>query len=62
VRDRWSKIFAERGTVTLTGPVDKLGLFKPLFEHADAIAEQGAPASIKNQEVIESALKGMGAL
>jgi hypothetical protein len=42
--------------------VDKLGLFKPLFEHADAIAEQGAPASRKNQEVIESALQGMGAL
>jgi hypothetical protein len=62
VRDRWSKIFADRGSVTLVGPVDKLGLFKPLFEHADAIAEQGAAASKKNQEVIESALKGMGAL
>jgi hypothetical protein len=62
VRDRWSKLFAERGTVTLRGPVDKLGLFKPLFEHADAIAEQGAAASKKNQQVIESALKEMGAL
>jgi hypothetical protein len=62
VRDRWSKVFAERGSVTLTGPVDKLGLFKPLFEHADAIAEQGAAASKKNQEVIEAALRGMGAL
>jgi hypothetical protein len=62
VRDRWSKLFAERGSVTLTGPVDKLGLFQPLFAHAEAIAEQGAPASEKNQEVIESALKGMGAL
>jgi len=62
VRDRWSKVFAERGSVTLLGPVDKLGLFKPLFEHADAIAEQGKPASKKNAEVIESALKGMGAL
>jgi hypothetical protein len=62
VRDRWSKVFADRGTVTLVGPVDKLGLFKPLFEHADAIAEQGAPAAKKNPEVIEAALKGMGAL
>jgi hypothetical protein len=62
VRDRWSKVFAERGTVTLRGPVDKLGLFQPLFAHADAIAEQGAAASKKNQEVIEAALKGMGAL
>ena len=62
VRARWSKVFAERGTVTLRGPVDKLGLFQPLFAHADAIAEQGAAASKKNQEVIEAALKGMGAL
>jgi len=62
VRDRWSKVFAERGTVTLRGPVDKLGLFQPLFAHAETIAEQGAPASKKNAEVIEAALKGMGAL
>ncbi len=62
VRDRWSKIFAERGSVTLLGPVDKLGLFQPLFAHAEAIAEQGAPGSKKNGEVIESALKRMGAL
>jgi hypothetical protein len=62
VRDRWSKVFAERGTVTLKGPVDKLGLFQPLFAQADAIAEQGAAASKKNQEVIESALRAMGAL
>jgi hypothetical protein len=62
VRDRWSKVFADRGTVTLKGPVDKLGLFQPLFAHADAIAEQGAAASKKNQEVIESALKDMGAV
>jgi hypothetical protein len=62
VRDRWGKVFAERGSVTLRGPVDKLGLFQPLFAHAEAIAEQGAPASKKNAEVIEAALKGMGAL
>ena len=62
VRDRWSKVFTDRGTVTLRGPVDKLGLFQPLFAHADAIAEHGAPASKKNAEVIESALKAMGAV
>jgi hypothetical protein len=62
VRDRWSKVFADRGTVTLRGPVDKLGLFQPLFAHAEAIAERGDAASNKNAEVIESALKGMGAL
>jgi uncharacterized protein DUF6607 len=62
VRDRWSKVFADRGTVTLKGPVDKLGLFQPLFAQADAIAEQGAAASKNNQEVIESALTAMGAV
>jgi hypothetical protein len=62
VRDRWSKVFAERGSVTLKGPVDKLGLFQPLFAHAEAIAEQGASASKTNAEVIDSALKAMGAL
>jgi hypothetical protein len=62
VRDRWSTVFADRGTLTLKGPVDKLGLFQPLFAHADAIAEQGAAASKKNHEVIESALKEMGAV
>src|SRR5688572_18123594 len=29
VRDRWSGILAKQGVVTLKGPVDKLGLFKP---------------------------------
>jgi hypothetical protein len=62
VRDRWSSVFAERGSVTLRGPVDKLGLFMPLFAHAEAIAEQGKAASARNEEVIEGALKGMGAL
>jgi hypothetical protein len=62
VRDRWSKIFAEQGSVTLRGPVDKLGLFMPLFAHAEAVAEQGKAASKKNAEVIESSLRAMGAL
>jgi hypothetical protein len=60
VRDRWAKVFAERGMVTLRGPVDKLGLFQPLFAHAEAIAQQGAKASKNNAQVIESALKAMG--
>jgi hypothetical protein len=62
VRDRWSKAFAERSIVMLRGPVDKLGLFMPLFAHADAIAEQGTSSSRKNAEVIDAALKEMGAL
>jgi hypothetical protein len=48
--------------VTLKGPVDKLGLFRPLFAQADAVAEQGAAASAQNEVVIRNALKDMGAL
>jgi hypothetical protein len=64
VRANWFDAFAREGTVTLRGPVDKLGLFMPLFERADEIAaqpdKQGDAA--KNAEVIRTALKGMGAL
>lgn len=62
VHDRWSAIFDSEGSVTLRGPVDKLGLFRPLFAHADAIREQGGLAAAKNEEVIEAALRDMGAL
>jgi hypothetical protein len=62
VRDEWSRIFASKGEVTLKGPVDKLGLFQPLFAQADAVAEQGAAASANNAAVIRDALKEMGAL
>lgn len=62
VRDEWSQIFVKQGEVTLKGPVDKLGLFHPLFAQADAVAERGAAASSQNETVIRSALKEMGAL
>ncbi len=62
VRNRWSEVFATKGEVTLRGPVDKLGLFMPLFAHADAIEQQGDSANSKNEAVIERALKDMGAL
>ena len=62
VRDEWSQVFAARGQVTLKGPVDKLGLFRPLFAQADAVAEQGASASEQNQTIIRDALKAMGAV
>lgn len=62
VRDIWGTAFAQQGTITLRGPVDKLGLFMPLFAHAEAVAEQGKAASKKNPEVIESSLRAMGAL
>ncbi|MET0661078.1 MAG: DUF6607 family protein [Steroidobacteraceae bacterium] len=61
VRDRWSSLFATRGHAQLRGPVDQLGLFAPLFEQADAIAENESAAS-SSAAVIESALREMGAL
>jgi hypothetical protein len=62
VRERWRELFATDGEITLRGPVDKLGLFMPLFAHADAI-EKGEPgAQEKSGEVIDSALREMGAL
>ena len=42
-------VFAKQGEVTLKGPVDKLGLFHPLFAQADAIAEQGEAANAQNE-------------
>jgi len=58
VRDAWSQVFAKQGSATLRGPVDKLGLFAPLFEQADAIAV-GAGAG-DNATVIRNALAAMG--
>jgi hypothetical protein len=62
VRDQWSQVFAEQGAVTLKGPVDKLGLFHPLFAQADAIAEGDDKAAARSSTVIRDALKDMGAL
>jgi len=62
VRDEWSQLFVKQGEVTLKGPVDKLGLFHPLFAQADEIVEKGATAGADNQTVIRNALKNMGAL
>ena len=62
VRDAWAQVFSKQGEVTLKGPVDKLGLFHPLFAQADAVAEQGAAASKQNPTVIQDALKNMGAI
>ncbi|HEY0818229.1 MAG TPA: DUF6607 family protein [Rhizobacter sp.] len=54
----WQGAFVKHGTVTLKGPVDKLGLFVPLFERAAQIEDgkaQGAHAP-----VIRKALGDMG--
>jgi hypothetical protein len=61
VRSRWNEVFDKRGYASLRGPVDKLGLFYPLFAQADAIMEDPALAR-NNEHVIQEALKAMGAL
>lgn len=61
VRERWAKVFASQGVITLRGPVDKLGLFHPLFAHADELVSDEFAGS-RNASVIEKALTDMGAL
>ena len=61
VRDTWSTAFAQQGTVTLRGPVDKLGLFVPLFARASEIEEQTADER-DSDRVIRAVLVDMGAL
>jgi hypothetical protein len=60
VRDRWSGAFAQRGLITLKGPVDKLGLFTPLFERADALESKPRKLNKEDQRVITDALEKMG--
>jgi len=61
VRDTWSDVFAKQGNVTLRGPVDKLGLFQPLFARADEIEASGA-SNTDDAKIIRDALKNMGAV
>jgi hypothetical protein len=61
VRDVWGSAFAQQGTVTLRGPVDKLGLFAPLFARASEIESQSADER-DSERVIRAVLADMGAL
>ncbi|HET7792432.1 MAG TPA: DUF6607 family protein, partial [Rhizobacter sp.] len=61
VRDTWSATFARQGTVTLRGPVDKLGLFAPLFDRAEQINEKGMAVGDDDAKLIRQALADMGA-
>ena len=54
----WDAAFGKHGTLTLKGPVDKLGLFVPLFERADEIEEGLAKG--EHAPVIRKALGAMG--
>ena len=60
VRSRWDAAFAQQGTITLKGPVDKLGLFQPLFARAAEIEERGGKAEGDDQRTIVEALRAMG--
>ena len=62
VRDTWSDVFAKQGNVTLRGPVDKLGLFAPLFERANEIEAKGQVSASADASLIRDALKNMGAV
>jgi len=62
VRNTWADLFAKQGEVTLRGPVDKLGLFQPLFARADQIEEGSAAASVDDSKIIRDALQAMGAI
>jgi hypothetical protein len=60
VRDRWNDTFAKQGVVTLKGPVDKLGLFQPLFARAEEIEAQPRPVNDDDNRAIGEALEAMG--
>ena len=60
VRTAWTTTFQKYSSITLRGPVDKLGLFEPLFAQADRLAENPDNAAADNQTVIRSALGAMG--
>ena len=62
VRARWNDAFASQEHITLRGPVDQFGLFVPLFEHAEAIAQGEQIANSSSRQVIGDALKDMGAV
>ena len=60
VRDRWNEVFTRQVVVTLKGPVDKLGLFQPLFARADEIEAQPRAVSDADDRLIDESLEAMG--
>jgi hypothetical protein len=60
VRNRWNGVFADQDAVTLTGPVDKLGLFRPLFTRAEEIEAQGRATNDEDRHAITEAFHAMG--
>lgn len=60
VRDRWRRAFEQNGAISLAGPVDKLGLFKPLFGRAEMFNESPRKLHEEDRRVIADALEKMG--
>ena len=65
VRDEWVESFHVQPTITLRAAVDQAGLFVPLFEAADKIAEGATPPSPQddaaNEALIRKTLQDMRA-
>ena len=51
VAGEWEAAFRRQGTITLRGPVDKLGLFRPLFERADRMAQASESPRVEASEI-----------
>ena len=51
VAGEWEDAFRRQGTITLRGPVDKLGLFRPLFERADRMAQASESSRVEASEI-----------
>lgn len=62
VRQAWDAAFEREDLITLRGPVDKRGLFVPLFERADEIAQlpEEAGERAEDRTLIRGALENMG--
>lgn len=60
MRDCWNETFTRQGVDTLRGPVDKLGLFQPLFERADEFETKPRPVNKEDDRAIGEAFEAMG--
>jgi hypothetical protein len=47
----WSELFRANARVSLKAPVDQAGLFRDLFEYADALAAGQKPSVPENQAI-----------
>jgi hypothetical protein len=60
VRSAWTDVFRNNSQLTLDAPSDQAGLFRSVFEYAEALAS-GKPPAEPADEVIRESLRKMGA-